>query len=60
MGIILCEKKIRGFLNCEQVYQISPLNSEVNYVLILLVAIDRHGFRGGRDASSAFLTHKEG
>lgn len=39
MVIIPCEKKIR-FFNCEQAYQIFPVTFKVNYILILLIAID--------------------
>lgn len=40
MVIIPCEKKIRWFFNCEQAYQIFLVTFQVNYILILLVAID--------------------
>lgn len=40
MVIIPCEKKIREFFNCEQTYQIFSVTFKVNYILILLVAID--------------------
>lgn len=59
MVIIPCEKKIRGFFNCEQTYQIFSVTFKVNYILILLVAIDMIFRKAGMCLLYSLLIEKD-